>query len=539
MMNTPLVLRHLFEYAQTYYPKKQIISRTQEGLFRYTYAEFGHRTRRLSAALAQLGVQPGDKVGTFAWNDHRHLEAYFAIPCMGAVLHTINIRLAPDQIAYIVNHAEDKVLLVDVGLLPLLEPIRNQLSSVRAFVILGDTVDVSASPLQPAFSYEALLADANHDFVYPTNLDENDPMGLCYTSGTTGNPKGVTYSHRGIYLHSMAMGLANTAGLSENDTVLPIVPMFHANAWGLPFAAVWFGANIVLPGPAPTPAILLDLMTDEAVTFAAGVPTVWLGVLKELDAHPRKVSLRMALCGGSSAPPALIRAYEEQHGIPFVHAYGMTETSPLATLSRLKSYQQELPENERLAIRATQGLLVPGLEMRLYNGDEDAPWDGQQIGELLLRGPWIADHYHNDERTKDTFVDGWLHTGDVATVDSEGFVRLVDRAKDLVKSGGEWISSVDLENALMAHPVVFEAAVVGVPHPKWDERPLAFVVLKEGQSVDKQDLLNFIAGKFAKWWLPDDVIFLKEIPKTSVGKFMKRSLREQYRDYLQVNPQHR
>lgn len=531
-MNTPLLLEHLFEYGETYYPKKEIVSRTHEGTIRYTYAEFAQRTRRLSSALAKLGVEPGDRVGTFAWNDHRHLEAYFAIPCMGSVLHTVNIRLAPDQIAYIINHAEDKVLLVDAGLAKLLEPIRDKLPTVKAFVLMGDQINPSDSVLQPAYSYETLLAESSPEFTYPTNLDENSPMGMCYTSATTGNPKGVVYSHRGIYLHSMSMGLANSSALSESDTVMPVVPMFHANAWGMPFAAIWFGAKVVLPGPAPTPAILLDLIAQERVTVAAGVPTVWLGFLQELESRPQPLALRMVLCGGSAAPASLIRAYEERHGIPFVHAYGMTETSPLATFSRLKSYQQSLPEAERLKIRASQGLLVPGLAMRLVNEQGDVPWDGTQMGELLLRGPWIADEYYHDERTKDTFVEGWLHTGDVATVDPEGFVRLVDRTKDLIKSGGEWISSVDLENAIMGHPAVLEAAVVGVAHPKWDERPLAFVVLKPNQKVTKEELHDFLKDQFAKWWLPDDVVFLEEIPKTSVGKFMKRALRERYHNYL-------
>ena len=532
LMNTPLLMEHLFTYATTYYPRREVITRTAGGIQRFSYAQFGERTRRLSSALATLGVRRGDRVGTLAWNDHRHLEAYFGIPCMGSVLHTINIRLAPDQVAYIINHAEDRVLLVDSGLLPLLESIRDNIPTVRAVVIMGDHVDPAASPFQPAYSYEALLAESDPHFGYPTDLDENSPMGMCYTSATTGNPKGVLYSHRGLYLHSLLLGMANTAALSENDTVLPIVPMFHANAWGIPFAAVWFGANIVLPGPAPTPAILVDLFEKEHVTVAAGVPTVWLGVLQQLDANPRSLALRMVLCGGSAAPDSLIRAYEERHHIPFVHAYGMTETSPLATFSRLKTHQQSLSVDERLAIRATQGFLVPGLEMRLMSDHGEAAWNGEEMGELWLRGPWVADQYYQDERSQDTFMDGWLHTGDVATVDAEGFIRLVDRTKDLIKSGGEWISSVDLENAIMGHPAVLEAAVVGVAHPKWDERPLACVVLKPGQSVTPAELIGFLQPKFPKWWLPDAVVFLDEIPKTSVGKFMKRALRDQYRDYM-------
>lgn len=569
MMNTPLLMKQLFEYSQTYFPRKEIVSRTTQGVFRYTYKDFGNRVRRLSSALAKLGVARGDRVGTFAWNHHRHLEAYFAVPCMGAVLHTINLRLSPEHLTYIVNHAEDKVLLIDESLLPLLESLRDKMPSVQAFIIMSDsqgaaspaaqagsgaamqpaspsqpaatssasrtgqTAAAASTTLQPAYFYEDLLLDADPTFPYPDDLDDTSPMGMCYTSATTGNPKGVIYSHRGTYLHSMVLGLANTFGLSERDAVLPIVPMFHANAWGFPFAAVWFGAKMVLPGPAPTPRNLIDLMVQEGVTLGAGVPTVWLGVLRELDEHPQKLPLRTILCGGSAAPPALIQAYEERHKIPFAHAYGMTETSPLATFARMKSYQEDLSPEERLGIRATQGMLVPGLEMRLMKDGGDAAWDGQEMGELLLRGPWIADEYYNDSRSREAFQEGWLRTGDVATVDDEGFVKLVDRTKDLVKSGGEWISSVDLENALMAHPAVFEAAVVGVPHEKWDERPLAFVVFKPGQSASNEDLLEFLRSRFAKWWVPDDVLVIDEIPKTSVGKFMKRSLREQYhRHYL-------
>lgn len=532
MMQTPLNLFNLFDYSQKMYRDKWIVTRTPDGIHRYQYSEFGNRVRRLSGALRTLGVQPGDRVGTLAWNDFRHLEIYFAVPLMGAVLHTINLRLSTDHIRYIVNHAGDRVLFVDESLLPLLEPIRDQLPSVEHVIVLGTTPEPNRSPIQPADAYEDLLRRAAPLDDYDPDWPENSPLGMCYTSATTGNPKGVVYSHRGIFLHSMAMGLANTSALSESDTVMPIVPMFHANAWGLPFAAVWFGSNIVLPGPAPTPGDLVQLMADERVTVAAGVPTVWLGVANVLERQPVRLSLRMALCGGSAAPPALIRTFEDRFGVPFAHAYGMTETSPLATFSRLKSTLADRTEDERLAIRATQGLLVPGLFMRLVRDGEDVPWDGESMGELWLRGPWIADEYYHDARTRDSFEDGWLKTGDVATINPDGYVRLVDRTKDLVKSGGEWISSVDLENALMAHPAVFEAAVVGVPHPKWDERPLAFVVPKDGQSVGKEELLAHLAQTFPKWWLPDDVIILPEIPKTSVGKFMKRALREQYRDHL-------
>lgn len=533
MMSTPLNLFNMFDYSQHMYGDKWIVTRTPTGVHRYQYRDFGQRVRQLSAALRSLGVQPGDRVGTLAWNDFRHLEVYFAVPLMGAVLHTINLRLSPDHIRYIINHAEDRVLIVDEGLLPLMDTLKDQLPTVEHLIILGPDPDPGQSPIKPAHSYEALVNGADPSMAaYDPDWPEDQPLGMCYTSATTGNPKGVVSSHRGIFLHSMAMGLANTAALSESDTVMPIVPMFHVNAWGLPFAAIWFGANIVMPGLAPTPRDLVHLMATEGVTVSAGVPTVWLGVAKVLEENPTPLSLRMALCGGSAAPPALIQTFEETFGVPFVHAYGMTETSPLATFSRLKSTLADRPAAERLAVRATQGLLVPGLFMRLVRDGQDIPWDGESMGELWLRGPWIADEYYHDDRTRESFEGGWLKTGDVATINPEGYVHLVDRTKDLVKSGGEWISSVDVENALMAHPAIFEAAVVGVPHPKWDERPLAFVVLKDRRTATKEELLEHLAKIFPKWWLPDDILFLPEIPKTSVGKFMKRTLRDQYRDYL-------
>jgi fatty-acyl-CoA synthase len=540
MMDNALTLRHMFDYSQNLFAEKEIVSRTSHGIFRYRYADFGRRTRQLARALAELGVKPQDRVGTFAWNDYRHLEAYFAIPCMGSVLHTINIRLSAEHLIYIINHAEDKVLLIDASLVPVIEALSGSMPTVQAYIIMGGSDQIAQSTsLSPAYDYETLLQGADAPFPSDAISDETQALGLCYTSATTGKPKGVVYSHRGIYLHSMAVGLANTMGLSEDDTVMPIVPMFHANAWGLPFAAIWFGSRLVLPGPAPSPAVLLELITSERVSVAAGVPTIWMGVLKELQAHPRATSLRMVLCGGSSAPASLIRTYEEQFHIPFVHAYGMTETSPLVVYSRLKSYQQTLSADQRYQIRATQGCVVPGIEVRLAGESGDVPFDGHHMGELLLRGPWIADSYYHDDRSASTFIDGWLHTGDVAVIDPEGFIRLVDRTKDLIKSGGEWISSVDLENALMAHPAVFEAAVLGVPHPRWDERPLAFVVRKEGLDgvVDKAALLEFLRPQFAKWWLPDDIIFVPEVPKTSVGKFLKRALRDEYQGYLSGDSQ--
>jgi fatty-acyl-CoA synthase len=530
MMQTPLTMAQMIERAEKYFPKKQVISRTASGIHRMTYKEIGERTRRLADSLKKLGVEKGDRVGTLAWNHHRHLEAYFAIPCTGAVLHTINIRLSPQHISYIINHAEDKVLLVDPDIIPLLEKCSSELKTVKAYVIMTDDKELPETTLSPAYHYEELLAEANPTYQYPEDIEENDPAGMCYTSATTGNPKGVVYSHRGIFLHSMALGLADSAAISEKDIALPVVPMFHANAWGMPFAAVWFGTSLVLPGPYFTPKLLAELIESEKVTITAGVPTIWLGLLKELDEGNYDLSsLRGVLCGGSAAPKGMIKAFEQRHNVPFMHAYGMTETSPLVVISTLKSYQENLDYEERLEIRAKQGVLVPGLSIKVVGKDGEVSWDGKEMGELCIKGPWIASEYYKDERTEEAFRDGWLHTGDVVTIDEEGFVKIVDRTKDLIKSGGEWISSVDLENALMAHESVFEAAVVAVPHEQWQERPVACVVLKEAykNQVTKEDLIEFLTPQFAKWWLPDEILFLEEIPKTSVGKFLKMTLREQ------------
>lgn len=539
MMNAQLTLAPMMERAEKMFGKKQVISRTSTGIYRFTYTQIGERTRRLASALETLGIKRGERVGTLAWNHHRHLEAYFAIPSMGAVLHTINIRLSPEHIIYIINHAEDQVLLIDDDILPLIEQIKDYLHTVKAYVLMTDHDQLPASNLQPLYSYEQLLKEADPSYQYPTDIQERDPAGMCYTSATTGNPKGVIYSHRGIVLHSMSLGLADTLALAEKDIAMPVVPMFHVNAWGFPFAATWFGCTQVMPGPRFTPQILADLIETEKVSITAGVPTIWLGLLQELEnGRYETSSLRAVVCGGSASPRSLVERYRKKFNIPFYVAYGMTETSPLVTCSKLKSYQEEnLSEEEKLDFLCKQGTLVPGLQMKIVGPNGEVKADGKEMGELLIRGPWIADSYYKDERSEETFQDGWLHTGDVATVDAEGFVKLVDRTKDLIKSGGEWISSVDVENALMGHEAIAEASCVGVPHPQWGERPIACVVLKEGQSVSKEELLAYLKPKFAKWWLPDDVLFVKEIPKTSVGKFLKRSLREQIVDHYAKEPQ--
>lgn len=536
MMQTPLTMTQMIKRAENYFPKKQVISRSANGIQRFTYKQIAERTRRLADSLQKLGVERGDKVGTLAWNTHRHLEAYFAIPCSGAVLHTINIRLAPGHISYIINHAEDKVLLIDADILPLVESIKDEIPTVKAFVIMTDEDKLPETTLTPVYHYEEMITNGSNDYQYPDDIDENAPAGMCYTSATTGNPKGVVYTHRSTVLHSMALGMADSVALSEKDIAMAIVPMFHANAWGLPFAGVWFGTTLVMPGPNFTPKVLAELIEQEKVTFSAGVPTIWLGLLMELEKNEYDISsLRAVLCGGSAAPKAVIKAFEQKYNIPFMHGYGMTETSPLVVISTLKSYQEELPYEERLDIRAKQGILVPGLEIKVVGKEGEVAWDGSEMGELAIRGPWIASEYYKDERTADAFRDGWLYTGDVVTIDEEGFIKIVDRTKDLIKSGGEWISSVDLENALMAHEAVFEAAVVAVPHEKWAERPVACVVLKENAQVTKEELTEFLSPQFAKWWLPDDILFMNEIPKTSVGKFLKMALREQVQEQMQRN----
>lgn len=425
------------------------------------------------------------------------------------------------------------MLLIDPDLLPIIENIKDEIPTVKAFIVMSDEDVPPQSRLKPLYSYEQLVKDGDETYEFATDIEENDPAGMCYTSATTGKPKGVVYSHRGIVLHSMALGLADTAAVSESDTAMPVVPMFHVNAWGMPFVATWLGTKQVLPGPMMTPKLLAELIETHKVTITAGLPTIWLGLLNELEKGNYDMSsLRAVLCGGSAAPKGIIKAFESKFGIPFIHAYGLTETTPLVTLSRLKSYQQELPEEEKLDIRAKQGLVVPGLEIKVINENGDVKRDGKEMGELLIRGPWIANEYYKDERTKEAFRDGWLHTGDVVTIDEEGSIHIIDRTKDLIKSGGEWISSVELENALMAHEAIFEAAVVSVPHPKWQERPVACVVLKEGKSLSKEEIIDFLKPQFVSWWLPDDVIFLDEIPKTSVGKFLKRKLREQVREQI-------
>ena len=532
-MDTQLTLTGFLKRGERYFPNKQIISRTSPTMVhRISFKDYVKRTHRLADALTKIGMKRGTKVGTFGWNHHRHLEAYFAIPCSGAILHTINIRLAPEHIIYIINHAEDEILLIDGDLFPLVEPALVHLKTVKHVIVMSDDVTVPESSFPNVHSYEQLIQEADENFSFPTDLDENMKAGMCYTSATTGMPKGVVYTHRSIVLHSIALGLAESFGLKESDTALPIVPMFHVNAWGFPFAAVNFGANIVLPGPMFTPSLLLDLIEQEKVTITAGVPTIWMGVLAEQQKQPRDLSsIRLIISGGSASPKGLIQAYIEKLGVPYVNAYGMTETSPLVSMSHPTTEMATYEAEDLLDIRVTQGLTASLIDTEVINEKGEVPWDGVTMGELRIRGPWIASEYYKDERSNEAFRDGWLYTGDIAVMTKEGYIKITDRTKDLIKSGGEWISSVDLENALMSHPAVLEAAVIAVPHPKWLERPLACVVLKEDAYASKEELISSLEDDFAKWWLPDDVVFLQEIPKTSVGKFLKAKLREELKNY--------
>ena len=533
MMDYQLTLTPLLERARRLFPRKEIVTKAGPSLERYTYEQMGERVARLANALEKLGIQRGDRVATFAWNNSRHLEIYFAVPCMGAVLHPINLRLPGDQIAYIVNHAEDQVLLLDPSLLPAIEKLAPYLKTVKHYIVMGDKVP-EGTTLSPVSAYEDLLKNTSPEYPWP-NLDENEAAAMCYTSGTTGNPKGVVYSHRAIYLHSLGLSMTDSFGISERDTFMPVVPMFHVLAWCLPFATVMLGSKLVFPGPHLQPRDLAELIQAEKVTLTAGVPTLWMGLLHLLDNERYDLSsLRGMIVGGAAAPQSMIEGFKKKHGLDVMHAWGMTETTPLGTVSRLKSYQLELPEAEQFALRAKQGVGVPGIEVRAINEEgKEIAWDGKQFGELQVRGAWVISSYYKDDRTAESFQDGWFRTGDVVTIDSEGFMQIVDRTKDLVKSGGEWISSQELENAIMSHPKVLEAAVIAMPHPKWQERPLACVVPKPDfkDSLTKDEILDHIRPLFPKMYIPDDVVFIEAVPKTSVGKFDKKLLRAQFKDY--------
>jgi fatty-acyl-CoA synthase len=524
MPDFPLVITGILQHGRKVYAGSECVTWTAEGPRRATYAEVGDNADRLAAALTRLGVQTGERVGTFMWNGQEHLEAYFAIPCIGAVLHTLNIRLFPEQLAYVINHAEDKVVILDDSLIPLLAKVAGDLNTVEHYVVVGGG---DASPLgdrAQVHRYHDLLAAEEPGFEYP-EIDERSASAMCYTSGTTGNPKGVAYSHRSSFLHSLAAMTPNALGLSERDRVLTIVPMFHANAWGIPYAAFLGGASLVMPGPFLQAEPLVRMVKEERVTFSGAVPTIWNDVLRYGEEHPIDLSsIRMIICGGSAVPRSLMERFESEHGVRIVQAWGMTETSPLAAAAHPPA-GVEFGSDEEMDWRAKTGRVVGGVDLRVVDdAGNELPWDGEAVGEIEVRGPWVTASYYNDP-SPEKFDDGWLRTGDVGTVDPNGFVQLTDRAKDVIKSGGEWISSVQLEGLLMAHPDVLEASVIGVPDPRWDERPLACVVRRAGSDVQPGELAEFLAGHVAKWQVPERWTFIDEVPKTSVGKFDKKVLR--------------
>ena len=538
MMDFPLTLPAILERSSKLFHRVEVVSRRPDrSVVRTTYGDFYLRARRLADALTKLGLRPGDRVASMMWNHSGHLEAFFGVPCAGGILHTLNLRLHPHEIATIANHAGDRFLLVDDALLPIFEKFRADVPFERVIVVpyCGGSV-----PIPEAFlNYEELLAGASDDFCYPA-IDENDGAAMCYTSGTTGNSKGVLYSHRALVLHSFAELGVDSFAISNHDTVLPVAPMFHANAWGLPYSCTMAGARLILPGPNVDPESVLDLIGEEHVTIACGVPTVWLSVLAALEKNPGRWKfdwpIRIVI-GGSAPPERLMRALDK-HNLHILHLWGMTETTPLATVGKLKRHMGDWTSDQQYEVRSKQGWPAPFIELRVMRPDGlegksvEAPRDGSTPGELEVRGPWVAASYYNSPGQAHRWTeDGWFKTGDVATMDDEGFIKIVDRAKDLVKSGGEWISSVDIENTLMGHPAVKEAAVVGVPHPKWSERPLAAVVLKEGASATPEELRAFLAQSFAKWQLPDAFVFLDALPRTSVGKFKKITLREQFANW--------
>ncbi|GGI92983.1 fatty-acyl-CoA synthase [Saccharopolyspora subtropica] len=526
MQDGPLSIARILRHGTGPHGGAEVVTWTGEGARRTSYAEIGRRTAQLAHALRGLGVTGDERVATFMWNNSEHLEAYFAVPSMGAVLHTLNIRLFPEQLVYVANHAEDQVVLVDGTLLPLFGKLLPELGTVRHVVVVGgDKAALQAPAGVEVHSYEELLAGQPTEFDWP-EFDERSAAAMCYTSGTTGNPKGVVYSHRSVYLHSMQVCMTDGMALSQADRVLAVVPMFHAMSWGLPYAAFMVGASMIMPDRFLQPEPLVKMIAAERPTMAAAVPTIWQGVLQYLEANPHDVSsLREVVVGGAACPPSLMRTFEESYGIPVLHAWGMTETSPLGSVARPPA---GLTGEERWRYRASQGRFPAGVQARLVGDDGSVlPWDGRSIGELEVRGPWIAGAYYGDD-DPERFHDGWLRTGDVGYLTSDGFVQLTDRAKDVIKSGGEWISSVELENRVMEHPAVAEAMVIGVPDEKWSERPLVAVVLKEGHQADAAELRDFLSGQVAKWQLPEYWTFIPEAPKTSVGKFDKKRLRQQH-----------
>jgi len=534
MMQQPLLISSLIVHAERHHPEREIVSRRVEGdLHRTTYKALAARSRRMANALAGFGLQMSDRVATLAWNGYRHMELYYAVSGSGLVLHTINPRLHPDQIVYIADHAEDRVLFFDLTFLPLIAAVAGRCKTVKRFVAMCDRAALPADALTKVpglLCYEDLIEAHGDDYAWP-EFDENMASSLCYTSGTTGNPKGVLYSHRSTLLHTFAAALPDALNCSASDAILPVVPMFHVNAWGLPYAACMTGAKLVFPGPALDGKSLYELFESEKVTVSAGVPTVWQGLLGHVQAHGLKFSTMKRTVIGGSCPPAMLRTFGDEFGVHVLHAWGMTEMSPLGTVCAFKPGHLAQTQEQRYAVMAKQGRAVFGVDMKVVDESRKAlPFGAEATGDLLVRGPWIVSNYFKGEGG-DPLEDGWFPTGDVARIDAEGYMQITDRSKDVIKSGGEWIGSIDLENIAMAHPAVAMAACIAAPHPKWDERPLLVVMKKPGAAVTRDELLAFFDGKIAKWWTPDDVVFVDAIPLGATGKMQKNKLREQFKDH--------
>ena len=533
MQDSPLLISSLISFADLYHGEVELVSRTVEGpIHRYNYHEAHKRSKQVANALLSLGVKPGDRIGTLAWNGYRHLELYFGISGMGAVLHTINPRLFPEQIVYIADHAEDQYLFVDLTFVPLLESIADKLPNVKGFIIMTDETHMPQTKLPNPLCYETLIGKQSGDYFWP-RFEENTASSLCYTSGTTGNPKGVLYAHRSTVLHSFCVCTIDGLGISSGEIILPVVPMFHANAWGTPYAAAMCGAKMVFPGSKMDGASIYELLDSEKVSLTLAVPTVWLMLLNHLQETGKKLPfLKRVVIGGSAAPKSMIKTFEEDYDVQVIHAWGMTETSPLGTTGNLKPKHAALPYAEKLEVKAKQGRAIYGVDLKIVDGiGHELPRDGKAFGHLMVRGPWIASAYLKGEGGQVIDQEGWFDTGDVATLDPDGYMQITDRSKDVIKSGGEWISSIDLENDALAHPAVAEAAVIGIPHPKWDERPLLIVVKQKGAEVSKEELLDFMRRKVAKWQVPDDVVFVDELPHTATGKLLKNKLRKDFQDY--------